>query len=108
MKRGNRRLPESRGQILIYLALTLILLFAFAGLAIDIAYMYFVKDELQVAADAAALAGAPLLGDPNNLQQADARNEAIAFALKNKEARVPVELANNIGLGGSGRVALVK
>jgi len=95
MKHGNRKLPESGGQILIYLALTLILLFAFAGLAIDIAYMYFVKDELQVAADAAALAGAPLLGDPSELTQPAARAEAIAFALKNKAAGVQVEVVTD-------------
>ncbi len=57
--------------------------------------MYFVKDELQVAADASALAGAPLLGDPNELQQSAARAESISFALKNKAAGVQVEVVTD-------------
>jgi len=95
MKYGYRKLPESAGQTLIVVALILIVLCAFAGLAIDVSYMYVVKNELQVAADAAALAGAPLLGDPNEIIQSAARAEAIAFALKNKAEGVSVEVVTD-------------
>jgi Flp pilus assembly protein TadG len=89
------RLKNKKGVSLIIVALLIILLFAFAALAIDIAYMYFVKNELQVAADAAALAGAALITNPNDLTQSNARAEAILFAGKNKAAGSSVILDSN-------------
>jgi hypothetical protein len=73
----------------------LAVLIIFAALAIDIAYMYFEKNQLQVAADAAALAGAAVIFDTNDLQQIvgptglwtdSARAKAIEFAAKNRTA----------------------
>jgi hypothetical protein len=87
------RFSDRRGIALVWLALFLLpLLIIFAGLAIDIAYMYYAKNQLQVAADASALAGAGVSGfggvdditaDPNILLQTAARQEAWRFACKN-------------------------
>lgn len=46
-----------KGIMLVWGAFFLILLLMFLGLATDIAYMYVTKNQLQVAADASALAG---------------------------------------------------
>jgi len=47
-----------RGSILILGALTMVILMAFMGLALDASYMYFHKRNMQTAADAGAYAGA--------------------------------------------------
>ncbi len=52
----NRR--GERGSILLLGALTMMLLIAFVGLALDACYMYFHKRNMQTAADAGAYAGA--------------------------------------------------
>jgi hypothetical protein len=55
------------GSAIIFIAVTLMILVAFAGLAIDVGYLYVVRGELQNAADAGALAGAQVLfDDPDN------------------------------------------
>jgi Flp pilus assembly protein TadG len=58
-----RRLARHRGAAIIFVAFVLFLLIAMAGLAIDVGYVYTVRNELQNAADAAALAGAQVLYD---------------------------------------------
>jgi hypothetical protein len=73
----------------------LVFLLAFLVIAIDFAYIYVVRGELQNAADAAALAGAAMITDNNDLVQPDARAEAIAFAAKNKAAGKNVELLDS-------------
>jgi hypothetical protein len=91
------RLSNRKGIMIVWLALFLLpLLLIFLGLAVDMGYMYFVKNQLQVAADAAALAGAAKLdpGDPTTLQT-DARREAWKFACKNSAAGQPVFLATS-------------
>src|SRR5213594_3247330 len=47
-----------RGAVAVILGSTAITLFAFMGIAVDLAYTYSRKTELQNAADAAALSGA--------------------------------------------------
>lgn len=90
---------DKKGITMVWLALFLLpLLLFFAGLAIDIAYMYNVKNQLQVAADAAALAGAALLSNESDTNQAAARTEAITFATKNFAAGELIQLAD----GGPG------
>lgn len=86
------RRKNNRGIAVIYIALLLVVLLAFAGLAIDIGYMYVAKTQLQNAADAAALAGASKLlsegaiGTLSDPAIPLARAEATSFALKNKAA----------------------
>jgi Flp pilus assembly protein TadG len=52
---------NKRGGVLVVFAVALIVMAAMAGLAVDVAHLYGVKSQLQVAADAAALAGANAL-----------------------------------------------
>ena len=52
------RLHGQRGNVLVWFALLLPVLFGFMALSIDLARLYLTKVELQNAADAAALAGA--------------------------------------------------
>jgi len=52
---------EQRGSAIIFVAIILPVLIAFAALAVDLGRVYVVKNELQNAADAAALAGASAL-----------------------------------------------
>jgi hypothetical protein len=90
--RGNQR-----GIAVVYIALMLVVLFMFVGLAIDIGYMYVAKTQLQNAADAAALAGASQFSEltSSNTIQLDARNEAINFALKNYATKIPVTVLSS-------------
>ena len=68
----------------------------FAALAIDIGYFYHTKNQLQGAADAAALAGASLLDvTTNDPTQLTARQEAWKFACQNKAVGSNVYLATS-------------
>lgn len=93
IRRGN-----NRGIAVIYIALLIVPLVAFAGLAIDIGYMYVAKSQLQNAADAAALAGAAVLSEGSkSTNQPVARNEAWKIACNNKmvPSGSPVFLVSN-------------
>jgi hypothetical protein len=101
MKRLMKYYKEKKGITLVLIALMLAVLLFFLGMAVDISYMYNVKNQLQVAADAAALAGEGMglsgtyTGDPAVLQQNKARCEAWKFAQKNNAAGSPVYLVTN-------------
>lgn len=86
---------KQEGITLVLIALILLVILMFAGLAIDLSYMYYVKNELQVAADASALAGAALLSNPTDFIQGNARQEAWKFACKNKATKDKVFLESN-------------
>ncbi len=63
--------------MLVVFAISLIVMTAMAGLALDVAHLYGVKSQLQVAADAAALAGAnQLTGSSPSAMIANATNAA--------------------------------
>lgn len=81
---ANRRVKKinNKGVALVYIALMIVVLVAFASLAVDLGYMYVAKGQLQNAADAAALAGATQLG--TTVQKV--KDEAKKFALTNKAA----------------------
>jgi len=72
---------NKKGFAVVYIALMIVVLVAFVGLAVDLGYMYVAKGQLQNAADAAALAGATQLSDATKV-----RTEAKKFALANKAA----------------------
>ena len=87
---------------LVYIALMMVVLCAFLGLAIDIGYMYVADGQLQNAADSAALAGVVKLKSigagtaiPENEKEVEARNAAISFALRNNAAGSPVKIEND-------------
>ncbi|WP_279608416.1 pilus assembly protein TadG-related protein [Burkholderia ambifaria] len=52
---------DQRGAVAITVAVLMAILLGFGALAIDVGYLFVVRNELQNAADAAALAGAPCL-----------------------------------------------
>ncbi|NIT03842.1 pilus assembly protein TadE, partial [Candidatus Saccharibacteria bacterium] len=58
----------------------------FLVVAIDFAYIYVVRGQVQNAADAATMAGVVFISDPDDTVQTAARNEAIKFAAKNSAA----------------------
>lgn len=103
----HKLIRNKKGITLILIALFLVLLLAFAALAIDISYMYLAKNELQVAADAAALAGAATITgeidntsiNPNALLQTSARQTAWRFACRNRAAGSNVYLVTNTPAG---------
>jgi hypothetical protein len=88
---------RNRGIATIYIALILVALLAFAGLAIDLGYMYVAKTQLQNAADAAALAGASQFSEltSSDTIQLNARNQAISFASKNYSTKIPVTILSD-------------
>jgi Flp pilus assembly protein TadG len=86
---------NKKGITLVWGAFFLIVLLVLAGMAIDIAYMYVAKNQLQVAADAGSLAGAALLSNTTDPAQTLARLEAITFCGKNTAAGSPVSIASN-------------
>lgn len=56
-KPTGRSAPSRRGFVLITTVLSIVVLLAFLGLAVDVGYLEFVKTRMQTAADAAALGG---------------------------------------------------
>lgn len=76
--------PGERGISLILVTALLFVLFTFFVLAVDLAYIYYVRGQLQNAADAGALAGAgKLLPEVGPDGQGDAKEEARKFAEEN-------------------------
>src|SRR5215469_18353849 len=73
---GRNEHRGERGSILVLGAITMVVILAFAGFALDATYMYFHKRNMQTAADAAAYAGAlELLRGATDVTSA-ARNDA--------------------------------
>lgn len=58
---GLKRRRNQRGAVAITVALMMLILLGFAAISIDVGYLFVVRNELQNAADAAALAGAPCI-----------------------------------------------
>lgn len=84
------RKKRNRGQVLVFFAISLVVLIGLAAFGIDVGYMYSVRHDLQRCADAGALAGASRFinapgetgqwGDSNVFTEATAR--AIDYASK--------------------------
>ena len=68
-----------KGAVMVLVAILLVAVIAFLALAVDVGYLYVVKQDLQTAADAGALAGASGL----SVSQEEARARAVAYAQKN-------------------------
>jgi Flp pilus assembly protein TadG len=88
MKRLLKYYKEKKGISLVLIALFLAVLLMLLGVAVDLSYMYYVKNQLQVAADAASLAGAANLSG-SGIAQPGARSSAWQFACKNRAADNP-------------------
>jgi Flp pilus assembly protein TadG len=82
---------RQRGVALVWVAITLVVLLGFVGLATDTAYLYLTAAQLQNAADAASLAGAQIVRMDIDL----ARQRAVTIGGANLAARQSVQLALN-------------
>ncbi len=81
MTRHNEKglLRDRRGAVAAWVALMLVMLFGIAALAVDMGFLWVMRNRLQSTADAAALAGASQLG----VDEATVKAEAVAYAQKN-------------------------
>jgi Flp pilus assembly protein TadG len=85
---GRMKNLNNKGVAVVLIALMMVVLVAFVGLAVDVGYMYVAKGQLQNAADAGALAGAGKITlDPSTLNfvfnNNEIRDEAKSFVKKN-------------------------
>jgi len=83
MRQVNKFIQNQRGASIIMVAVSIFVIFAFAVLAIDMSLIQLAKNQLQNAADAAALSAAIVYGISNHDQVA-ATNEAIRIAGLNR------------------------
>jgi uncharacterized membrane protein len=67
-----KRYTSETGQALLLMALSMIVLCGFTGLAIDMGYLRYMKRQMQAATDSAALAGAAEVGYGDVTSAADA------------------------------------
>ena len=100
------KLKENKGIAIVYVALMLVVLLGFVGLAIDLGYMYVAKGQLQNAADAAALAGASKLDGSADTMQIGVRNEAKKFGEANRVANENVTIDLNTSNNEQGDIAI--
>jgi hypothetical protein len=90
-----RLLTNQKGVTIVLVAILLVVLIGFAAIAVDLAYLYIVKGELQNAADSGALAGAQVLyiTDPLGVQVNPAANDtARALVIANYSEQSPVSI----------------
>ena len=80
-----------RGVALMFITIMLVVLLGMVAMAVDIGYVVLTRTQLQVAADAAALAGAAYMGQSREAVVAAARK----FAAYHTAAGKPVELADS-------------
>ena len=79
-----KRFGDENGQVLIMIALTMVALLGFLGLAADVGIMYWQKRILQAAADSGAIAAAEEIqyGDARAAAQADAALNGVTVGVK--------------------------
>jgi Flp pilus assembly protein TadG len=95
------KVKDQQGVTVIIFALLLVVFIGFAALAVDIGHLYVVRNELQNAADAGALAGARLLYNDDGLSVNEGANQiAYNAAIANKSEKVPVDVHWNGGNTG--------
>jgi Flp pilus assembly protein TadG len=91
---------DERGQVMVFVLFTIIFLLVIGGLAVDLAWQYTVRSEIQRSMDAASLAAAAKLGF-NDTPFPTVRQFARDFALKNPYhvGTITLELNGNTGPG---------
>ena len=89
---------RTKGQVLVFLALAILVLMGLAAFGIDVGYMYSVRHELQRCADAGALAGASYFRDTgywssvaNDPQMAIAESRARNLAMSDDVIMSPLD-----------------
>ena len=91
-----------RGGAIAWVAIVLVVLLGFLGVAVDVGYAYFTGQKLQAAADAAALAGAHQIWEGHG----GARDAAIELAAANYAGGGAVQLDGNNGNDPAGDIVL--
>ena len=79
-----RQRKNERGSVLVYTVVSVLFLFLAVGLGADLSHLYMVRNELQNAADSAALAGASALLLPPADRIPTAVERAVETMNKNK------------------------
>ena len=96
-----------RGAVILYAVLTFMLLLGFVGLALDTAQVRKTTQELQAAADAAALAAARLVFEDDPATDFLAtRQAAVDIALANVAARDACQVESNMANDAAGDVVV--
>src|SRR5437764_2137911 len=103
-----RTLARRRGNIVAMTAVLMVVMIAFVALAVDVGYLYTVRDELQRSADAAAIAAAWELIDKDGQTgtetatalSSSATAKAAQFASLNFVANSAPALASDDVVGG--------
>lgn len=90
-----KRTRRDRGSILVLVTAGVVVFIGATALAVDVGYLYVVRNQLQNAVDAAALAGAQgLLVEPtNHTPEGPATRWAIEYGARNRADGVPVQLS---------------
>ena len=98
------KLRSEKGVVLVYVAILLVVFLGMAALAVDIGYVMVSKNELQNAADAAALAGARRLGenykDSVSPVSTNVLDAAQTTAYQNKATKLNLEAGNVVASYG--------
>lgn len=90
-----RSLSDNKGAVAVMTAIIIAVLIGFAALGTDIGYIYTVRNQLQNAADSAAMAGAAYLYLSDRTQAVtQATAAAIDYASKNKAANMPIVITS--------------
>lgn len=89
-------IQDARGAVALMVALLLVVMMGFAALAVDIGHLYVVRNELQNAADAGALAGARVLYSGSSVN-AGANADAVTRATANHSESLAVEASAERG-----------
>jgi len=103
--RGGRRLGRAasrRGIATIWAVFTVIMMFAFVALAVDVGWAVFVGHQLGAGADAASLAGAM----EARRSRSEARTQAVNLAAANAAAGDAIQLARNDENASAGDIVI--
>lgn len=93
MKKKLRKWRDQKGVAIVMVAGLTVMFVAFIAMSVDIAHLYVVRNELQNAADAGALAGARrLYYEDGTAVNTDANQIAYEAALMNNSEKVAVEV----------------
>ena len=95
-KNFKNNMKNENGAVMVFVAIIMVILLAFASLGIEFGLAYYQRERLQTACDAAALAGAQYL--PNTVQ-AEKNAKEYFYANYNGNATVDVGFTN---IGSSG------
>ena len=103
-----RKLREDKGQAIVVVALSMVVLLGFLGLGLDMSYLRYMKRQVQRAADAAAVAGAAELATcaGQNATACLAMQNAVQDALKENKFSTPPTMVYNCGTGSAGTLVV--